>query len=199
MIKIEQINDKLYVYTPYNKDILVPWHKLNGKWSSSKICWIFNNDLKEEIENVLYDYFGFENNKMKVVDIEIYFEKNISYGSYFYLFGKCIYNNYMKLDSDCSIIQGGDLCSSKRIEFDDDTTILVRNFYKNKVKLLGQKYKIRNERIINCINNFNYLESLKRIEKHMYEEIPFKKIRQIIRDKDVDSISECILMLKGND
>jgi hypothetical protein len=54
LIKIEEVNYKVYIYTPYNKNIIDIWHKLNGRWNSENNCWVFNSDLKEEIENFLF-------------------------------------------------------------------------------------------------------------------------------------------------
>lgn len=105
MCKIEEKDNKLYVYTEYNEEFVKICRKLNGRWNCS--AWIFPIDLKEEIEKVIIDIFGYKQNKIDIVlfILEKYLDKS------FYLVGKQIFSrkyrdNSVIIHSDVSVLSG---------------------------------------------------------------------------------------------
>lgn len=60
MIKIETIENKILVYTIYNREWIDKCHELNGHWISNKKAWSFNKDYETYVRDALFTIFGFD-------------------------------------------------------------------------------------------------------------------------------------------
>ena len=148
MCKLEEKDNKLYVYTEYHKGFVDICRRLNGRWNNS--AWIFPIDLKEEIENVLIDIFGYKQNK---VDIILYIKQEYLEES-FYLVGKQIFSRKNRdysvtIHSDVSVLEGylstsGGSWKHPAIGNVENLKLLIRNVPENLLhELSNYKYEIK--------------------------------------------------------
>lgn len=148
MCKLEEKDNKLYVYTEYHKEFVDICRKLNGKWNNS--AWVFPSDLKEEVENILIDVFGYKQNKINI----ILFIENKYLEESFYLVGKQIFSRkfrdyHVNIHSDVSILDGslsssGGSMKHPAIGNIKDMKLLIRNVPENLLHELSEyKYEIK--------------------------------------------------------
>lgn len=141
MCELIEKDDFIYVDTEYYTPFITAAKKLNGSWviyNNEKKMWKFPSDIKEEVENILIDLYGYKQEK---VTIKLIF--NNKYVSYFErnnieLFGRVLFNrkyssNNVYLHKSVSILKGGfdEVGGSKRypeVSYpEDDSIFLIRN------------------------------------------------------------------------
>lgn len=150
MCKLEEKDNKLYVYTEYHKGFVDICRRLNGRWNNS--AWIFPIDLKEEIENILIDIFGYKQNKINII---LFIEKDFL-GESFYLVGKQIFSRRhrdysVNIHSDVSVLEGnlsssGGSMKNPAIGNIENMKLLIRNVPENLLHELSEyKYGIKED------------------------------------------------------
>ncbi len=107
---LEEKNGKIYTYTEYNKEFIKASRNLGGKWDKENKSWVFPSDIKEEVENILYDFYGYGNEK---VDVKIKWVRENWEKEYFhevYAGTECfqrLYNDYsVRIHDRVSILKG---------------------------------------------------------------------------------------------
>lgn len=179
MCRIEEKDNKLYVYTEYHQGFVDICRRLNGRWNNS--AWTFPIDLKEEIENILIDIFGYKQNK---IDIILYIEEK-SLGESFYLVGKQIFSRKnrdysVSIHTDVSILSGhlstsGGSWKHPVIGRVENLKLLIRNVSENLLHELKEyKYELKEDTKKSKYSDYTS-EQLQQIIKEIQEEIENRK------------------------
>ena len=145
---IEEKDNRLYVYTEYHQGFIDICRRLNGRWNNP--AWVFPLDLREEIENILIDIFGYKQNK---IDIILYIEQK-DLGESFYLVGKQIFSRKSRdysvnIHADVSVLEGelsssGGSMKHPAIGRVENLKLLIRNVPENLLHELKEyKYEIK--------------------------------------------------------
>ena len=142
MCKLVEKNGLLYAYTEYNDSFVSASRRLGGKWKCEEKAWAFAIDIKQEVENLLIDLFGYGQEKINIECTTT--KKNIFAGCAKYtLFGKTMFRRKGRdqdviLHSDISILKGGFKGSGGSMahpdisDFKGETfTFIIRNVPKN--------------------------------------------------------------------
>lgn len=179
MCKLEEKDNKLYVYTEYHQGFVAICRRLNGKWNNS--AWVFPSDLKEEVENILTDIFGYKQNKVNII---LFIEK-ASLGKSFYLVGKQIFHRRSRdysvnIHSDVSILEGklsssGGSMGNPAIGNIENMKLLIRNVSENLLHELSEyKYEIKENTKKSKYADYTIKQLLQIIEE-VQEEIKNRK------------------------
>jgi len=102
-IKIEKQEQTFKVHSPYNSEWVSVAKRLNGKWDAKNKTWEFKNDLLNEVENCLYDIYGYGGDLLDV-DVVIT-DRDFSYQKITFPNGATVERKYR----DDSVSLRGDL------------------------------------------------------------------------------------------
>ncbi len=184
MIKLEEINGTIKVFSPYNSDFIRDLKSLtkHSKWDGES--WNVEKKYEETIENLLFQYFKYKkNNELINIKIEalenLYGEKD---GIYFkgypiaYASGR---DSGAKISEAIMLSGVIDSCGS------------VKNWQTYIKK--GSEFKLLNVPSYLAEYDENWDEwgvALMEEEKISLEEIIFEKIKEEIEKKDIDNFFE---------
>lgn len=58
-VKIETVNDRIYLISPYNPACVDGAHELGGKWDASAKAWAFDSRDRERVVKLAADVYGY--------------------------------------------------------------------------------------------------------------------------------------------
>jgi hypothetical protein len=105
-IKIEEKDDKVFMFTPYHPDIPREAKKLGGKWNSSTKSWVFDVRDKERVKKLCRSIYGTDGETSEVVTVRVTAKKQWEeYCQGLFLYGRSIARAFNR-DSGAKIGDG---------------------------------------------------------------------------------------------
>lgn len=78
-IKLENVNGKIRVQSPYNDHFIKEVKQIGGKWNGSNGTWDVPEDNKDLLDRVLLDAYGYSETGTEMIKVQYLAEKFIYY------------------------------------------------------------------------------------------------------------------------
>jgi len=70
VVKVRMIDDKIAVESPYNSDFVKKARQMQGKWDSKNKVWVFDNEDRSLVLDILRSVYGYEESG-ELVTVEV--------------------------------------------------------------------------------------------------------------------------------